>query len=170
MGDYWFWVPTETWVFSHLLSDPQELPEKNPQTTKEQRIELIKTHVYHQTCEQKLIYFSQLMSAIKPILHSQPRSNRSWLWSRTLTCTPTPTPPDNLFPIFLIWSGEFAPSHHWFLGKQVPARGYFCPASTSKIRGKYIAFVLGQAESQHLKNHFFHLNYALHIVLQNLVT
>ena len=170
MGDYWFWVPTETWVFSHLLSDPQELPEKNPQTTKEQRIELIKTHVYHQTCEQKLIYVSQLMSAIKSIPHSQPRSNRSWLWSHTLTCTHTPTPPDNLFAIFLIWSWGFAPSHHWFLGKQVPACGYFCPASTSKIRGEYIAFVLGQAESQHLENHFFNLNSALHIMLQNLVT
>lgn len=168
MGDYWFWVPTETWVFSHLLSDPQELPEKNPQTTKEQRIELIKTHVYHQTCEQKLIYVSQCQQS-----NPSPTASQEVIevgYEVTHLLAHTPTPPNNLFAIFLIWSRGFAPSHRWFLDKQVPACGYFCPASTSKIRGEYVAFVLGQAESQHLENHFFNLNSALHIMVQNLVT
>ena len=115
MGDYWFWVPTETKVFSHLLSDSQELPKKTPQSTKEQRIELLKAHVCHQTCEQKLIYFSQLMSAIKSILHSQPRSNRSWLWSHTLTCTHTPTSPGNRLSFFLFEAEGLLPATIGFL-------------------------------------------------------
>lgn len=105
----------------------------------------------HQTCEEKLIYSSQIQSAI---ISSSTSSQEVIEGGRKVTqqthghtCFLT-TP----LVIILLWDRGFALSFQCFLGKQIPPYECFCPAST--LNQGWMCGTYSRAGTQHLKKYF----------------
>lgn len=116
-----------------------------------------------------LIYFSQILSLIKFILHDWPRNNRKGLWHHTYTLTHAYRPASPFVFVF-IWKREFAQGFCWHPDKQSSAYNCFCPVSTlNQGRIDDISSRVGKERNPAFEETLFKSHiYVVHIMLPNL--